>query len=851
MIRGPEAGRKPVSARSLTGALPILAACALLVSIASPAGAQSAGSTAVGGAEEPSPTPPTTSTTLPETSVPAQASAQFGEATATVPAEPVAPWDAYYEARRLIAESGSAPASFSDSLLRPAFAGKPAASRFPDPSARILDLARIAFEGGEGLLRKEAGRLLVARLALGNDMAACVAAAEEFRSEFGPDRDISRGVLDIVLRCGDDDQILAAVAELRKIDPGKAEPEADFLAWTELYAKFRSGRPEWTDTARSYIYQRTTTAWGLRVLDLAAAADPQTQQLSARDIATAAMRAAVYRKNTWEAFVAIQPFLRELLVPSTNPALLSDIGKACLSSNTQAETAQTLGELASQAALAAAAEKKAGRYSAGIARTGWLAGYYRARLLQTAGGTDEASTLFMDLAQNAGNSGDLDSALWYWLDAAMKRIRAQFAAPPATPASAALPAATLAQPPIPPQPGVPDAEGASEASLPRKTDRELRREMLGAILEASSRWKNPSWYEDIVDPFFRETVIARDWDLLLDMVAALQKKSASTMANRMRYVAGRAIEAGLAGTRRSRPDQDPRDEAAAQSEALYRTILTDTDASLYYRALASWRLGVEIELVPAKTPPDAPILPETETEAFIAEFCERGLLTIAGSEAYSRAKDLANPQIERLASMLAGKGNIVDSVRLARLLVDRKDRIPRRSDYAALYPRPWLDIVERLLPESGVPESVFYGLIRSESLFNPVAVSRSGAMGLTQLMPPTAEETARKLGMSSYSVTRPEDNLRIGFRYYRSMVATNDGRLMRGMFAYNAGPGRMRRWAAAYPELPDDILLEILEYSETRQYGRNITQAALMYGALYEGRTSSDTLDLVVAGKRD
>jgi soluble lytic murein transglycosylase len=105
--------------------------------------------------------------------------------------------------------------------------------------------------------------------------------------------------------------------------------------------------------------------------------------------------------------------------------------------------------------------------------------------------------------------------------------------------------------------------------------------------------------------------------------------------------------------------------------------------------------------------------------------------------------------------------------------------------------------------------------------------------------------------MPSYRITDPADNLYIGFKYYRSMVVMNDGRFMRGMFAYNAGPSRMKRWATAYPELPDDIILEILEYAETRQYGRNITQAALMYGTLYEGRTSSETLDIVVAGRRD
>ncbi len=765
--------------------------------------------------------------------------------TTTLPA----PEDAYYEARRLAAEDRN-PAVFSDSLLRRTEADKPAPVRLPALSRRIIELAGIAFEGTEGLLKKEAGRLLVGRLSLEPEPAECLAAAEKFRSAFGPDWEVARSVLDLMVRRGDESQILGAVAELRKTDPKRAESEADFLAWTEIYAKFRSGQPDWTAPARSYILQRTTTAWGLRILDLAATADPDFQDITAREAAVAAMRAAVYRKNNADAFTAIQAFLPELLIPETNPALLSDIGKACLSSTSPAELIPAFAQLEDSASRAASAEKKAGRYFAGIARTGWLAGFYRARLLAASGSPDEkneAAAAFRRLAETAGNSGDVDSALWYWLDAAIKAARASISAPEAVTGT---PAVANTVDPVSSVGTAPDGDRVQDPPLPQKTEKDVRREILAAILEASSLWKSPSWYEDIVDPFFREVVVARDWELLVDMTRSLVGKITSAMTNRLRYVVGRTLETGLALPRMDAPDMEPQDAAARQSEAMYRAILADPDAALYYRALAGWRLGLDLDLIPADGDTGGQTVSRTELEAFIAGFCERGLYDLAGMEAVARAKNLANAQIERIASTLSAKGNVIDSVRLARVLVDRKDRTPNRPDYRLLYPRPWYEIVQSLLVDSGVPEPVFYGLIRSESLFSPTAVSRSGAVGLTQLMPPTAEETARRLKMPSYRITDPADNLYIGFKYYRSMVIMNNDKLMRGMFAYNAGPTRMKRWAAAYPELPDDIVLEILEYAETRQYGRNITQAALMYGALYAGWTSRQTLDLIVDGKK-
>jgi soluble lytic murein transglycosylase len=71
---------------------------------------------------------------------------------------------------------------------------------------------------------------------------------------------------------------------------------------------------------------------------------------------------------------------------------------------------------------------------------------------------------------------------------------------------------------------------------------------------------------------------------------------------------------------------------------------------------------------------------------------------------------------------------------------------------------------------------------------------------------------------------------------------------MRAMMAYNAGWGRLRTWTAESGDLPDDIMVEAIGIEETRQYCRNILQAAVMYGELYYGKNVGDTVQELVGG---
>lgn len=130
------------------------------------------------------------------------------------------------------------------------------------------------------------------------------------------------------------------------------------------------------------------------------------------------------------------------------------------------------------------------------------------------------------------------------------------------------------------------------------------------------------------------------------------------------------------------------------------------------------------------------------------------------------------------------------------------------------------------------------GLIRQESAFNSDAVSQAGARGLMQLMPATAKEVARGLGLP-YNPRRltgdPQYNLALGRSYLNQQIGRFDGSLVMALAAYNAGPGSVRRWLETYGDPrqsdPTDLVdwIERIPYGETRNYVQRVIEGITVY----------------------
>lgn len=125
---------------------------------------------------------------------------------------------------------------------------------------------------------------------------------------------------------------------------------------------------------------------------------------------------------------------------------------------------------------------------------------------------------------------------------------------------------------------------------------------------------------------------------------------------------------------------------------------------------------------------------------------------------------------------------------LQRAQIERLERIQRYSSKYGIGADLAASIEEIALAEQVDPR-VAFELVRVESQFNPKAVSPVGAVGFTQLMP----ETARLLvpGLTRDRMFDRETNLRLGFRFLRSLIRKYDGNVHLALLAYNRGPDRV------------------------------------------------------------
>ena len=126
-----------------------------------------------------------------------------------------------------------------------------------------------------------------------------------------------------------------------------------------------------------------------------------------------------------------------------------------------------------------------------------------------------------------------------------------------------------------------------------------------------------------------------------------------------------------------------------------------------------------------------------------------------------------------------------------------------------------------------------YAITRQESAFMADARSHAGAMGLMQLMPATARETARRYAIpysGNQDALIPERNIALGAAYLSGLHRQFSGNRVLASAAYNAGPGRVRQWTRDMGSLPSDVWIEAIPFDETRKYVQSVLSYAVIYG---------------------
>jgi soluble lytic murein transglycosylase len=190
------------------------------------------------------------------------------------------------------------------------------------------------------------------------------------------------------------------------------------------------------------------------------------------------------------------------------------------------------------------------------------------------------------------------------------------------------------------------------------------------------------------------------------------------------------------------------------------------------------------------------------------------------------------------ARLAARLGDRRESLRLLReafpaLGGAHQDDLPAEA-LSLFYPLDFEPSVRALARAEGLAPALVFAIIHQESGFDAAAVSRSGARGLMQLMPATARELSRKLGMryTLAGLGRPETSVRLGTAYFRQVLGMFDGNVELALVGYNSGPFRIRRlWHGDADEL--DSFVEELTPDEPRVYVKRILALADTYRRLH------------------
>ncbi|HSO40138.1 MAG TPA: lytic transglycosylase domain-containing protein [Labilithrix sp.] len=168
-----------------------------------------------------------------------------------------------------------------------------------------------------------------------------------------------------------------------------------------------------------------------------------------------------------------------------------------------------------------------------------------------------------------------------------------------------------------------------------------------------------------------------------------------------------------------------------------------------------------------------------------------------------------------------------------------------RVPWEVAYPRAFEPVVVKACAQNTLPTPLAWGIMREESSFIADVRSHSNAIGLMQLIPPTAKwmATGTSTPFDDASLKRPEVSLELGTKLLSKLRVTH-GHPALAIGAYNAGGGAVERWMAGKTNDELDLFVELVPYDETRNYIKRVLSSQAAYAYLYDPNALKEPLGL-------
>lgn len=203
-------------------------------------------------------------------------------------------------------------------------------------------------------------------------------------------------------------------------------------------------------------------------------------------------------------------------------------------------------------------------------------------------------------------------------------------------------------------------------------------------------------------------------------------------------------------------------------------------------------------------------------------------------------KSSAGKIFEWLVNNATSEGEIAVVMKIINELGDRQldARISRvAAKKNVFFIKDKFQIVKEIMNDEYAP--LIHAIVKQESGFAPTALSQVGAVGFMQLMPGTAKLVAKDIGIpydKDKLATDIKYNVRLGSFYIKKLIDRFEGSEMLAIASYNAGPNATQRWINEFydPRKEKDLdkvvdWIELITYSETRNYVQRITENLIVY----------------------
>jgi soluble lytic murein transglycosylase len=359
-------------------------------------------------------------------------------------------------------------------------------------------------------------------------------------------------------------------------------------------------------------------------------------------------------------------------------------------------------------------------------------------------------------------------------------------------------------------------------------------------------WHKDAYFDDILEKFLQTLVSKKEWEKIIRTFDVIKNSGAALTAG-YAWVIARVIEEGYLSAGEMRLAAEAIGETQAYSAVFLRRAYTagysGDSSALYYRSLSASALGLPfLELPPAKQfTPASGNSKHSPALQFLLGFFSNNAAAYSLKYIKTLEKELSVDELRAVAQSLAEAGMHARSIRQVSGYVNREGYTFTKDDLELLFPRHYKELSEKYAAEYSITPALMLGLIRTESAFENMIVSRAGAVGLAQIMPETAKEMAgriRRAGGPDYidenkniDLKNPELNIHMGSFYLNYLTGRFDDMLI-SLMAYNGGINRVRRLRAVN-KMPSDLFLETISIYEIRNYGRKVMSAAAVYEELY------------------